>query len=96
MGYIVPSINPIDALGGSSGMPKVKTKKDVEKAFVSMVMSQIMKDMVKAPGSLLGGESAFGTVTDNMYKEIMMTKLTNDMVESKAFGFDKMMAGENK
>jgi hypothetical protein len=91
---IIPSIDPLYALGANVNVNKVRTKKEAEKEFVSVFLSQVMKDVFKAQSSMFGDEGALGAFSNNMFNDIMMQRVTADMVANKAYGFDKILAGE--
>jgi Rod binding domain-containing protein len=90
----VPAIDPLYAVGSNVNVNNIKTKQDVEREFVSVFLSQVMKDVFKAQSTMFGDEGALGEFSGNMYNDIMMQKVSSDLAANKAFGFDKLMVGE--
>lgn len=91
MDSYIAGIDPISAFGNNNiKMNKTRTKEEVNKEFVAMFISQVMKDVFKAQSSMFGDEGAMGTFSENMYNDIMMSKISSDIAATKLFGFDKM------
>ena len=95
MAFSVPSIDPFYALSGNINPGRITSKADAEKQFVSVFLSEIFKGVFKSQNSLLGDDqtSAF---SDDLYNDILMSKITKDMADSKAYGIDKLLAEMNR
>jgi Rod binding domain-containing protein len=87
----ITGIDPLYAIGSQVNVNKVHTKKDAEKEFVAVFLQQVMKDVFKAQSSMMGDEGALGMFSDNLYNDIMISKVSRDLAENKAFGFDDAM-----
>jgi Rod binding domain-containing protein len=96
MDDMISAIDPLSAIGSNINLNTIRSKKDVESEFVSLFISQLMGNVFKAKTSALGGESALGSFSDDLYNEIMMSKISKELAENKAFGFDGLMAADKK
>ena len=96
MSFFVPAIDPLYAIGSNININKVSTKADVQREFVSVFMSQILKEVFKSQSSMFGEEGELGMFSDNLYNDVLLTKISRDMAESKAFGFDDLIANSKK
>lgn len=96
MDGIISGIDPLSAIGSSIDVNKISSKKDVEHEFVSIFISQVMGNVFKAKSAAFGGESALGTFSDDLYNEIMLSKISREIAENKAFGFDNLLAADKK
>jgi Rod binding domain-containing protein len=94
MAFTIPAIDPLYAIGNNVNLSKVRTKEDAQKEFVSMFLSQVMKDVFKAQSSMFGDEGSLGTFSDNLYNDIMMSKISGDLAATKAFGFDGLFPSD--
>jgi len=92
----ITGINPLYAIGSNINVNRISTKKDVEREFVGIFISQVMGNVFKGQGSLFGSEGALGTYTDNLYNDIMLSKISREIAENKAFGFDKLLSLNDK
>ena len=93
MDNIMSGIDPIRALGGMQ-MGKMTSKRDVEKEFVGIFVSQIMGDVFKGQSSMFGTDGALSSYTEDLYNEIMLAKVSQEIAENKAFGFDKLLQAD--
>jgi hypothetical protein len=96
MSFSVSPIDPLYALGGNVPVNKPRTKAEVQQEFVSVFLSQIMKDVFKAQSSMFGDEGEMGMFADNMYNDVFLSKVTRDLAANPAFAFDKLFKGSNK
>lgn len=76
-------------------MSKIRSKEDVSREFASIFISQVLKEVFKGQSSMFGEEGALGMFSDNLYNDILISKISADMAASKAFGFEKLMATNN-
>ena len=101
MSEFIPGINPMSAIGSDINMfnvntKKVNTKAGADKEFVSIFVSQILKEVFENQSSMFGEEKeegALGDFSKNLYNDIMMAKISSEIAQNKAFGFDKLMMG---
>ena len=101
MSEFIPGINPLSAIGSDINMfnvntNKVNTKAGADKEFVSIFVSQILKQVFENQSSMFGDEKeegALGDFSKNLYNDIMMAKISSEIAQNKAFGFDKLMMG---
>jgi len=89
----ITGIDPLYAIGGNVSISKVRTKADAEREFASVFISQILKEVFKNQSSMFGQEGALGMFSDNLYNDILVAKLSGEIAQNKAFGFDKLMTG---
>lgn len=92
MDNYITGIDPMSALVKSNSIQtnKVRTKEEVNQEFVAMFISQVMKDVFKAQSSMFGDDTTMGAFSEDMYNDIMMSKISSDIAATKLFGFDKM------
>lgn len=92
MDFFVPGIDPLYAIGSNINVNKIKSKEDANKEFVSVFVSQIMKQVFKSQSSMFGEEGNLGMFSDNLYNDILLSKISREIAENKSFGFDKYLA----
>ena len=93
MSYFVPGIDPLYAVGKNININKVRTKEDAGREFASIFISQILKEVFKAQSSMFGDEGALGVYSNNLYNDILISKLSSEIAGNKAYGFDRLMTG---
>lgn len=93
MSYLVPGIDPLYAVGKNINFNKVRSKEDASREFASIFISQILKDVFKAQSSMFGDEGALGVYSNNLYNDIMISKLSGEIAANKSYNFDKLMTG---
>ena len=96
MDFSVPAIDPLYALGANVNANRIGSKSDAQKQFVSFFLSQIFKDVFKAQSTMFGEEGSTGTFSDNLYNDILMSRITKEIADSKIYGMDKILAQANK
>jgi Rod binding domain-containing protein len=94
-GYIT-GIDPLYALGSNINLKKPNAKADPKQEFISIFVSQILKEVFKNQSSMFGeGEDGtqgtFGGFSDNLYNDILVAKISSEIAQSKSLGFDKIM-----
>lgn len=92
MDSYLAGIDPLYAIGSNINLNRVRSKEDVSREFASIFISQILKEVFKSQGSMFGEEGSLGMFSDNLYNDILVSKISGDMAASKAFGFDRLMA----
>ena len=100
MSSFIPGIDPFSVIGSSANMnsvsanninsSKVTTKEEARREFVSLFVSQVMKEMFKSQASMFGDEEPTGVFSGDLYNEILMSKISGELAKNRAFGFDKM------
>jgi len=92
MDSYIAGIDPLYAIGSNVNLSKMRSKEDVSREFASIFISQILKEVFKSQGSMFGEEGSLGMFSDNLYNDILISKISGDMAASKSFGFDRLMA----
>jgi Rod binding domain-containing protein len=90
MDAFMAGIDPLFAIGSNVNVNKVRTKEQAGKEFVSVFMSQMLKQIFKAQSSMFGEEGSLGAFSDNLYNDLLISKISAEMAESKIFDLDKM------
>jgi len=90
--FFVPGIDPLYAIGSNVNISNVRTKEDAKREFVSVFISQMLKEVFKSQSSMFGEEGSLGMFSDNLYNDIFISKISRDIAASKSFGFDKLLA----
>lgn len=93
MSYFIPGIDPLYAVGTNINLNKARSKEDASREFASIFISQILKDVFKAQSSMFGDEGSLGVYSNNLYNDIMISKLSNEIAASKSYNLDKLVAG---
>ena len=93
MDSYITGIDPLYAIGSSVNLKKVRTKADAQHEFASLFVSQVIKEVFKGQSSMFGEEGSLGAFSNNLYNDILIAKISSEIAQNKAFGFDKMMAG---
>ncbi|MFC1559475.1 hypothetical protein ACFL4F_00040 [Candidatus Margulisiibacteriota bacterium] len=97
MDYFVPGISSADILGPSLKINKVvKTKEEANKAFISLFLSQILRNVLKSQNTLYGDSQGMSAFSRDMYNEILISKISEDLAKSKTFGFEKVLGLEKQ
>jgi Rod binding domain-containing protein len=85
-------IDPLYAIGSNVNLSRIRSKEDASREFASLFISQILKEVFKNQGSMFGEEGSLGMFSDNLYNDILISKISGDLAASKSFGFDKLVA----
>jgi Rod binding domain-containing protein len=101
MSSFISGIDTLSAIGPNINMinmnkNKINNKAGADKEFVSIFVSQILKEVFENQSSMFGEEKeegALGDFSKNLYNDIMMAKISSEIAQNKAFGFDKLMMG---
>lgn len=93
MDSYITGIDPLYAIGSSINLNRVGTKTDAGHEFVSVFISQILKEVFKNQSSMFGEEGTLGMYSDNLYNDILIAKISSEIAKSKSFGFDKLVMG---
>ena len=93
MDSYITGIDPLYAIGSNVNLNRVRTKAEAEHEFASLFVSQVIKEVFKSQSSMFGEEGSLGAFSDNLYNDIMVAKISSEIAQNKAFGFEKMMAG---
>lgn len=92
MDGMISGIDPLSAIGNNVDINKISTKKDVEREFASIFISQVMGNVFKGQSSMLGTEGSLGMYSNSLYNDIMLAKISKEIADNKAFGFDQLLA----
>ena len=92
MDALIPGIDPLYALGANINVNRVNGPKEVQQEFAAVFVAQIMKEVFKAQSSMFGDEGSLGMFSENLYNDIFLAKVSREIAESKAFGFDRLMS----
>ena len=89
----ISGIDPLSVIGPNISAGKVRTKAEAEKEFASVFVAQILKEIYKGQMAMFGDEEKdAGMFSNNLYNDIMMSKIAGEIADSKSFGFEKLMA----
>ena len=94
MDSYITGIDPLYAIGSSVGTNKIRTKENASTEFVSIFVSQILKEVFKAQSSMFGEEGSLGMFSYNLYNDILLSRISREIAENKSYGFDKILAGQ--
>jgi len=86
----ITGIDPLYAIGSGVSATQPKTKAEAQKEFVAMFLNEILKEVYKGQSSMFGDEGSLGAFSDNMYNDLFIAKVSNELANSKAFGFESM------
>lgn len=92
MDYFTAGIDPLYAIGSNVSFNKVRSKEDAQHEFASIFISQILKEVLKNQSSMFGEEGSLGIYSGNLYNDVFISKIANEIAYNKSFGFDKMFA----
>ena len=92
MDFFTAGIDPLYAIGSNINISKVRSKDDAKREFASVFVSQILKEVLKNQSSMFGEEGSLGMYSHNLYNDIFIAKVANDIAYSSSFGFDKIFA----
>jgi len=87
----IPGMDPASMMGPSlnvSGMPR--TNKEASKAFISLFLSQILKDVLKSQNALFDSTDGASMFSNDLYNQILISKISEDLAKNDIFGFDEM------
>lgn len=94
MDSFLTGIDPLYAIGSSVNANRVGNRQDAGKEFVSLFISQIVKQVFKSQSTMFGEEGNLGAFSDNLYNDILIDKISREIAESKSFGLDKSIMGK--
>ncbi len=88
----ITGIDPLYAIGSNISVNNnVRTKADAQKEFASVFVAQILKEVYKGQSEMFGEEGSLGLFSDNLYNDIMMSKISSEIAGDKSFGFEKLL-----
>ena len=93
MDYFIPGIDPLYAIGTNIGPNRIKTKEDARIEFASMFLAQMLKDVFKSQSAMFGGEGSLGIYSDNLYNDILLSKLSRQVATDRSLGFERVITG---
>jgi Rod binding domain-containing protein len=93
MDSYITGIDPLYAIGSNINLNKVNAKTDAKQEFVSIFISQILKEVFKNQSTMFGEEGTLGMFSDNLYNDILVAKISSEIAQNKSFGFDKLLMG---
>ena len=93
---MINAIDPLSVMSSNINVGKIHSKKDVEREFVGIFISQVMGNVFKGESSIYGDEGALGMYSNSLYNDIMLAKISKEIAENKAFGFEKLLEAGTK
>lgn len=75
MDSYITGIDPLYAIGSNINLNRVNTKADAGREFVSIFVSQILKEVFNNQSAMFGKEGTLGAFSDNLYNDILVANI---------------------